>query len=193
VQGWGPRVGVLRGKDDLSGTLYLAYDDRYFYFALDVEDSSLIPFDSEAEEWKGDCLLIAIDTLGDGGDYFQHDDNLLSLALTLPKKKQQNQDQGKDDEPDGKFFVKRKDDGSGAIYEAAIPWDSFIQHQADIDPSRGPREGFTFGFNVVVTDDDDGHGARKALSWTPSITLHKEKRKLWHGFVPGRFGKVICK
>jgi len=189
------RIGVLRGKEDLSATLYLGYDDRYFYFALDVDDSSLVPYDSEKEEWKGDCLLIAIDALGNGGDGFQRDDNLLSLALTLPKKnkKPEEEEEDEENEPDGRYFVKRKDDGTGAVYEGAIPWQAFIEHSADIDPVRGPKEGFTFGFDVIVADDDDNDGAKKALSWTPGVTLHREKRKLWNGFVPGRFGKVICR
>jgi outer membrane protein assembly factor BamB/tetratricopeptide (TPR) repeat protein len=193
VQGTG-RSGLVRGREDLSATLYMGYDDRYFYFALDVEDSVLMPYDSESEDWRGDCLLIAIDALGDGGDSFRRDDNLLSLALTLPKKnKRPDEEEDEENEPDGRYFVKRKDDGTGAVYEGAIPWRAFIEHQADIDPVRGPKPGFTFGFDVLVTDDDDGAGARKALSWTPGVMLHREKRRLWSGFVPGRFGKIICR
>jgi outer membrane protein assembly factor BamB len=194
VQG-GDGVAVLRGRDDLSAVLYLGYDARFFYFALDVDDSSLVPYDSEAEEWKGDCLLIAIDSLGNGGDYFMRDDNLLSLALTLPKKNKdpEEAEEEEEGEPEGKYFVKRKDDGSGATYEVAIPWSSFAERNADVDPETGPRPGFTFGLNIVVTDDDDGSGARKALSWTPSMGLHRNKQKLWQGFVPGRFARVTCK
>jgi outer membrane protein assembly factor BamB/TolA-binding protein len=193
IQGY-DRLGIWRGDDDLAGTLYLGWDQKNFYFALDVEDSALVPYDSESQTWKGDCLLIALDTLGNGGAFFQPDDNLLSLALTLPKKKKQPDEEAKEEEPEGKFFVKRKDDGSGAIYEAAIPWRSFVDKGAQIDLATGPKEGrFVFGLNIVVTDDDDNRGARKALCWTQSLTLHREKAKLWHGFVPRRFAKIILK
>jgi len=185
------RPGILRGEEDLSATLYLAYDERYFYFALDVEDSILQPYDSEAPEWKGDCLLIAIDSLGNGGDFFLRDDNLLSLALTLPRK-QKPAEEEEESEPEGKYFVRRKDDLSGCVYEVAMPWKTFRDHGCDIDLEVGPKAGFTFGFNVVLTDDD-GRGANKALSWTPSIWLHKDRAKLLHGFIPGRFGKVILR
>lgn len=191
IQGQEP-VGIWRGEDDLGGTLWLGWDQKGFYFALDVEDSSLVPYDSEADEWKGDCLLIALDTLGNEGDFFKPDDNLLSLALTLPKKNKP-QDEGEEEEPEGKFFVKRKDDGSGAIYEAAIPWSAFNEKGAQIDLATGPRAGQTFGFNVLVTDDDDRGGARKVLSWTPAVGLHREKAKLWQGFVPRRFAKIVLK
>jgi outer membrane protein assembly factor BamB/tetratricopeptide (TPR) repeat protein len=178
------------GKEDLSARLYMSYDRDNFYFALDVRDSILRPYDSEAKEWKGDCLLIAIDALNNGGYWFKRDDTLLSLALTLPKKKKKK---GEDEEPkpEGKYFVKRKEDGSGAIYEAQIPWAVFRKNGARIGP-EGPKEGFSFGFNVILTDDDEGN-ALKALSWTPGVILHRSKNRLWHGFVPQNFGKVVLK
>ncbi|GIW71590.1 MAG: hypothetical protein KatS3mg102_1132 [Planctomycetota bacterium] len=192
VQGYS-EVAVLRGRDDLSARLFLGYDDRYFYFALDVDDDRLVPYDSEAEVWKGDCLLIAIDSRGDGGEYFQRDDNLLSLALTLPRRNRNPGEEEREDEPEGKYFVKRKDDGSGATYEVAIPWSMLAERGAQIDPLRGPSPGFAFGFDVVLIDDDDGRGSRKALSWTPAIALHREKHRLWQGFVPGRFARIVCR
>ena len=125
------------GREDLSARLYMSYDRNNFYFALDVRDSILRPYDSEAKEWKGDCLLIAIDALNNGGYWFKRDDTLLSLALTLPKKKKKK---GEDEEPkpEGKYFVKRKEDGSGAIYEAQIPWAVFRKNGARIGP-EGPK------------------------------------------------------
>ncbi|MHC4392214.1 MAG: outer membrane protein assembly factor BamB family protein, partial [Planctomycetota bacterium] len=193
VQGLEGADAVLKGDDDLAGTLYVSYDDRYFYFALDVTDSTLIPYDSEDETWQGDCLLMAIDPKGNGGDYFMRDDILLSLALALPKKNKQDpgeEEEEEDDEPEGKFFVKRKDDRSGAVYEAAIPWASFADRQAEIDPVLGPKAGFQFGLNLILTDDDDGSGARKVLQLAPAVNLHRVKQRLWQGLVPGRFLKV---
>src|SRR5262249_26331191 len=82
----GGRPGRWNGPEDLSAKLYMGWDDKYFYFALDVLDADLRPYDSEADRWIGDCLLIAIDCKNDGGFCFMRDDMLLSLALTLPKK-----------------------------------------------------------------------------------------------------------
>ena len=115
------------------------------------------------------------------------------LLCRRSQKKNKKPGEEEEEEPAGKYFVKRKDDGSGAVYEVAIPWTTFAEKGADIDPAAGPKEGFSFGFNVVLTDDDDGRGAAKALSLTPSIALHREKSKLWQGFVPGRFAKIICR
>ncbi len=218
------RPGRWNGPEDLSARLYMGWDERYFYFAIDVMDGDLRPFDSESQKWIGDCLLIAIDTKNDGGYWFAPDDLLLSLALTLPKKKKdddkdkdkQNQD-GEDEgnkKPEGKFFVKRKDDGSGAVYEARIPWATFKANNTNGEGATG----FTFGFNIILTDDDgdrfgpqdlppgvdpktlpEGHregdfrGALKSLQLTPSVLLHEKKERLWQGYIPEYFAKITLR
>jgi outer membrane protein assembly factor BamB/TolA-binding protein len=201
--------GRWTGDEDLSAELYMGWDERSFYFALDVSDTNLRPYDSEDERWIGDCLLIAIDTLGNGGDVVLGDDVLLSLALTLPKKKDNEEEEEEEEEqaadedqkPEGTYFVRRKDDGSGAIYEAAIPWAIFAKHGVDLDPQAGPPTGFSFGFNIVLTDDDGDRadteggvrGAVKTLQITPSVLLHEEKSRLWQGYIPGRFAKITVR
>jgi hypothetical protein len=219
------RPGRWTGPEDLSAKLYMGWDDKYFYFTLDVMDSDLRPYDSEAPKWIGDCLLIAIDTKNDGGFWFAPDDVLLSLALTLPKKKKDEDKDKKDgdaeekNKPEGKYFVKRKDDGSGAVYEAEIPWSLFVQNGAvGVDAVKGPPPGFTFGFNVILTDDDgdrigpqdippgvdpktlpegkregDFRGALKTLQLTPSVLLHEKKERLWQGYIPEYFAKITLK
>ncbi|RMG07855.1 MAG: hypothetical protein D6731_22900 [Planctomycetota bacterium] len=201
----GAPPGRWTGLEDLSARLYLGWDEKNLYFALDVDDAHLRPYDSEAPNWVGDCLLIAVDCRGDGGDVVLGDDLLLSLALTLPKKKddEEEQDEEKEREPSGKYFVRKKDDNSGAIYEAAIPWTSFAENGASVDPAKGPRPGFSFGFNVVLTDDDGdrwGHGeeagprgALKTLELTPGVLLHREKSRLWQGYVPRRFARITLR
>ncbi|MDF1661550.1 MAG: PQQ-binding-like beta-propeller repeat protein, partial [Planctomycetota bacterium] len=193
-----------RGQEDLSAKLYMAYDDKNFYFALDVRDQDLRPYDSEAKRWIGDCLLIAIDCKNNGGQWYSRDDILLSLALTRPRKKKKKDQDPQDpkkaekekNRPSGKYFVKRKEDHSGVIYECKIPWSMFEKYGVTV-PKAGPPKGFTFGFNFVLTDDDGGRrgdgksaGALKALSWTPSLRLHADKSRVWQGYIPEYFGKV---
>jgi hypothetical protein len=145
------------------------------------------------------------------------DDVLLSLALTLPKKKdvkkddQQQQEEEEKQKPEGKYFVKRKDDGSGAIYEAAIPWSLWEKNGAAIDAKKGPAPGFQFGFNIILADDDgeriskeeedlaagkkegDWRGAQKTLELTPSVLLHEKKSRLWQGYIPEHFAKITVR
>jgi outer membrane protein assembly factor BamB len=221
----GGRPGRWNGPEDLSAKLYMGWDEKYFYFALDVLDADLRPYDSESDRWLGDCLLIAIDCKNDGGFRFMRDDMLLSLALTLPKKKKDEKEQKGDEEdankPEGKYFVKRKDDGSGAVYEAEIPWALFVKNGVTngIDPvTNAAQAGFTFGFNIVLIDDDgdryaredlppgakgdgsdgnpkegDFRGALKTLQLTPSVLLHERKDRLWQGYIPEYFAKITLK
>ena len=191
IVGSGPGPVPWQGTEDLSGRLYMGWDNHSFYFLLDVDDTYLRPYDSEAEEWKGDCLLIAIDPMNDGGYGNRLDDVLLTLALQAPRQREEEDDES--GKPKGKYFVKRKDDNSGVIYEAAIPWEMFMDRGVTIDPEKGPEPGFTFGFNPVLTDDDGDGKARKALSWTPGIRVHRLRELLFEEIVPKYYGKVTLK
>ena len=129
-----------------------------------------------------------IESRNDGGEGARSDDVLLSLALTLPKKKdeeeedpEKQEEEASEKKPEGRYFVHRKEDKSGAIYEVAIPWALFAKNGAQVVPGQVPPKGFTFGLNVCLTDDDgdradvadpdsDGRrGALKVLELTPGL------------------------
>ena len=59
--------------------------------------------------------------------------------------------------------------------------------------SRPPYDGFRFGFNLTLIDDDTPKGtkATKAVTWTQSLLVSDKKYKLMDGFVPSRMGTVI--
>ncbi len=189
------------GEEDLSAVLYTGWDEKYFYFALDVSDDVLYPYDRDAEYWKGDCLIIGLDPTNDQG-YQQHgNDQLMTLALTIPKrnkldkrKDKDGQDQeGDEDEdegrkPDGLFSVKKKEDDSGAIYEVGLPWKSFSS-----SVRQGPPPlGLTFGLSLLLTDDDTGQGATKTLSLNPCHLLPRNQKNspVWRFIIPYFFPKV---
>lgn len=197
IRGLGPGPVPWRGEEDLSGRLYMGWDNENFYFLLDVNDTYLRPYvaDKSEKEWKGDCLLIAIDPKNDGGYWNRGDDILVTLALQAPRKDEE-EDEEEEHEPKGKYFVKRKDDNSGVVYEAAIPWEMFRdQGVRELDPEKGPDPGFRFGFNPVLTDDDGLGQARKVLSWTPGIRVHRMKGHLYNPgeIVPEYYGKIFLK
>jgi hypothetical protein len=188
VQGVDSLIPGWDGSEDLSGTFFCAWDAKNFYFALDVRDSRPVPHNAEAERWIGDCLIIDIDPEGDGGLYPSGDDQMLTLFLSVrqaPKKA----DRGDRDErkPDGEYKVRVTDDRSGVVYEAAVPWASLGFDGED----RRVEPGAAFGFNVVVTDDDSGAGARQALSINASHLLSWERDRAWEGYVPDYFPKIV--
>ena len=201
------QTGEWDGAEDLAADLYTGWDDSYFYFVLDVNDDVLHPYDRDAEVWKGDCLLIGLDPTGDGG-YRQHgNDQLMTLALTVPKRKKDDkngqdeeedpgdpneneEEEGEDEEerakPEGKFSVKKKPDDSGAIYEVALPWENFSE------AGLSPAKGVSFGLSLLLTDDDTGQGATKTLSLNPCLLLPKSQKnsRLWRYIIPNFFPKV---
>jgi outer membrane protein assembly factor BamB/TolA-binding protein len=200
-----PGPGQLRdweGEEDLSAILYTGWDDHYFYFALDVEDDVLHPYDKDAENWKGDCLLIGLDPTGDGGFRQHGDDQLMTLALTVPKrkldkdkkKKEAGQDEEEDEDeshkPEGLFSVKKKDDDSGAIYEVGLPWSTFSS--ALQKNNLPPTPGYYFGLSLLLTDDDTGQGATKTLSLNPCHLLPRSQKNssVWRFIIPSFFPRV---
>lgn len=173
-----PRRRTWLGENDLSGKLYVGWDEKNFYFALNVRDTILRPMRGEEQEWVGDGLLISIDCDNDGGFGFSFGrDLLLTLGLTIKPKPQR-----KDQIPKGNYAVERKEDNSGTVYEVAIPW-SYIKWIQ-------PKHKTVFGFNVTVTDDD-GQKVLKVLNWTPGLFFYRRVPLLERGYTPEYFGDVV--
>lgn len=198
----GQEDDIWKGREDLSATLYTGWDATHFYFAMDVEDNQIYPYDKDAQYWRGDCLVIGIDPTGDGGMHHRPGDQLLTLALTVPNRKADKDREGEEGEeeeeeeeknkPDGIYTVKKKDDNSGVIYEVAIPWsllDDFADAGAAVQPNK------VFGLSLVVTDDDSGQGSTKMISSTPCHLLPREQsaHAIWKHLVPEYFPKVRLK
>ena len=177
VQGPNEDGSAWRGWRDLSVVMFTGWSDTGFHLALDVTDDSIHPYDRDAEQWLGDCLLMAFDFRGDGGLRPKGDDQLLTLALTVPPPPPPPPPAGEDPEdepeesedevtrPSGEFQVNRKADGSGVIYEVMIPWETFRDARGE---PPFPYPGTRFGLNIVLTDDDNGSGARSYFSLSGS-------------------------
>ncbi|MFH1421602.1 MAG: PQQ-binding-like beta-propeller repeat protein, partial [Planctomycetota bacterium] len=180
-------------KEDLSADLYLGYDNKNFYFILDVKDSILRPGEkNEREQWIGDTLLVTFDCLGDGTYSPMQDDYMISLGLSIPKPNMTDEERQEEEKskPAGEYFVKRKVDESGVYYEGAVPWTLFREKGCSIEEDKCPKAGFTFGINFILTDDDSGGGSRKTLNLTPGVILTRGKNP-WIVCYPKLFAKVI--
>ncbi len=193
-----------RGWRDLSVTMFTGWSDVGFHLALDVTDDSIHPYDRDAERWLGDCLLMAFDFAGNGGLRPQRDDQLLTLALTVPKPAPPGgaagEEEGDDPEdnpdeepsaenrPSGEFQVNRKSDGSGIIYEVTVPWETFREARGE---PHFPFPGTHFGLNLILTDDDTGNGASTYLSLSPGQMLQESSGSVWEVFAPEYFPQLM--
>ena len=182
IQGVPVHESRWKSPADLSAVLYAGWDEKHFYFAIDVNDDIHRTYTSERETWAGDGLIISIDCDNDGGYGYTFTGRDLLLTLALTRKDERKDEQDEDDTPKGAYRVRRKDDNSGTVYECAIPW-SYMK----MPP---PKPGQRFGFNITVTDDD-GDRASKAVSWTPGMILDRERALMIRGFTPAWFGDLL--
>gem|GEM_PF-2871803 len=177
------RVGRCTGRfwmgpNDLSAVLYLGWDASNLYLAVEVRDDVHSVHDFDSDEWRGDCLIVAIDPEHDRGYRLRGLDNVFWLGLAAKP------------QPDGgragigESNIKPSEDGAGVVYELAIPW-------ADIG-MREPRAGAAIGLNIMAIDGDTP-GNVKAVSWTPGLTQGRDKVMMMFGATPAWFGTVELK
>jgi outer membrane protein assembly factor BamB len=169
------------GRNDLSAVLYLGWDEKNLYMAVDVRDFVHQVHDFDADVWKGDCLVVSIDPEGNGGYQLRGSDNVFWLGLAAKQRKKPEDDR---EQLGGEHRVKIKEDESGVVYELALPW-------SDLAIQR-PRAGLRFRLNIMAIDDDAG-GPMKSVSWTPGMTQNRNKTMMSLGIAPELFGTVILK
>lgn len=160
------------GPEDLSAEIYLAYDDKYFYFGAKVYDDELIAKQKGPMIWANDSIQMAFDMASDatsaevGGapGYDTKNDYEFALALT-PGGSQAYcyHSPGLRLNGSGKFkmAIKRLEKQKQTIYEAAIPWN-------ELRPFS-PSAGAVFGYNATIFDPDYQHRALYWLEISPGI------------------------
>jgi len=193
-----------RGKRDLSLIVLAAWSDVGFHLALDVQDDSVQVYDKDLDYWNGDCLLLAFDYLGDGGTRPDSDDQLMTLALTVPNRRAPGGPGGggaggqqganpppppESNQPEGQFQVLRKGDGSGVVYEVMIPWTTFREAR---EQDSIPHPGMSFRMNLVLTDDDSGRASTTYMSLSTGQMLEERSNQtVWNVFIPERFPRLL--
>ena len=145
------------GPEELSGRLWMRWDDKNLYLAAKVRDRNFNPAATLGDLWASDAIEMAFDLSGsldkaakvtqialgqtrDGkARVFRYNPNATELA-------------------DAKIAIKR--DGMVTIIEAAVPW-------KDLSPAFVPKPGATisavFGFN----DCDEGI---RMMSWFNKVS-----------------------
>jgi len=170
------------GPDDLSATIFLAYDARSLYLAGRVKDDVLVHRNSMTW-WLGDAVELFLDTdaadrapeRGAPSPYNEDDYQIFLLPLNpevvwgVHKPKP-----GESGFTGVRVACTRRPDGYD--FEAAFPWHNF--------PGVVARPGLEIGFNIALDDLDD-----------PADTL-TETYMVWNGQLgpsdsPDRFGTLV--
>ena len=138
--------GELKAEDGFEPGFWLAWDDKYLYFAAKVKDKELITTKEKDQIWQDDCIEIFVDPDLDGIEWNNKKDFQIGLSPSGPAKKPQVWCwfQGVSGEPD--ILVASKTEGTGGyIIEAAIPWE-FLH--------KSPKKGDIIGVSVAFHDKD---------------------------------------
>lgn len=197
LQGIGEIKIPWQDRSDLSGKLFLGWTEKGLHIAVEVSDDQVTVHNRDALNWTGDCLLMVLDTLGDGGQTPRSDDQVLTLAF-VPPRQQEDPEEEEDipgesaeelpfpedepEEPEGQHVVAHRGDQEGVTYEMMIPWSSILAQRDE--QMTEPWPGMKMRLGIAVTDDDTGTGATKYLGLTPGMVLHKVMERLWEGCCP---------
>jgi hypothetical protein len=147
--------GLILGDADLSAELHSQWDQDYLYFAVRVNDNALV-VDSGDSTWHDDAVEIGLDGLGDDVGW-QPDDHRYTVRVdgTLGD---MGTIQGSTN-----VITALQAVPAGYCLEMAIPWENL----GDV-PVGGGR---VMGFNLALSDDDDGGGYDARLVWESDSTF----------------------
>jgi hypothetical protein len=174
------------GTEDLSGKVYLAWDDKYLYLGVDVQDDTFLQENQGVLTWAHDCIQFAVDpTPGKPQEYdqmtmqYSKKNTEFILALTGDKTSvyrsvswDKNRPAGDVKPGDVELVVKKTK--TGAVYEAAFTWESLFISK--------PKAGQVIGLALTINDKDRKDGPFKGFQWFGGILNSKD---------PGIFGQVV--
>lgn len=151
------------GKEDLSVTAWLGWNEQVLYYAAQVtDDQHFVDRDDVLGFWQSDCIQLAIDPENDSLNSFDEDDVEIGFVLgkdkpyvymTVPIRKEIVCD------------VAMKRIGMETIYEVAIPWS-----ELGIQP---PQPGKVMAINFIV-NENEGMGRIYWMGLSPGIAESKQ-------------------
>ena len=153
-----PGVG-WSSPDDLSAKAWVAWDDRYLYFAARVHDKiHFAPNDGPDGFWNGDSIQLAIDPLNDAGPAGGYDKDDVEFGLVIGP----NGAKAVQTIPTSRTLdvpVVGHVEGSETTYAVALPWNLV---------GAKPAAGKVLGFNFIV-NQNNGNGRAYWMGLTPGI------------------------
>ncbi len=160
---------IWKGVKDLSGKVFVKWDNANLYIAADVNDN--IPLKNAKTKnniWNGDAIemTIGLNTSADPDrDSFVKGDKQIGFGTGNGANiKPSIWDWTSAKIPEGSSIVVKKKTG-GYILEAKIPWSSM----AAFVPSTGTKLGFD-----CAIDDSDSEGRTKQLVWNGDYMFYKD-------------------
>ncbi len=144
-------TGAYRGPQDLSGLLYVAWDDTHLYLAFQVTDDQFVQQASGRYLYRGDSTEILVDTnlLGDqNARVLNLDDYQLGFSPGNPV--------GQNPEV-WLWYPRSMERRATEVRIAALPWAHGYQIEVAVPWSTlgvYPQAGLRLGFNAAISDND---------------------------------------
>ncbi|MFH1368572.1 MAG: glucoamylase family protein [Elusimicrobiota bacterium] len=150
--------GEISSKDDLSGSIGMAWDENYIYFAANVTDDKLMATENPAEIYRGDCIELYLDTKTKGKNFAWGDQEYFQIGLApgcalgrpIAYAWFQNGEQS------NSIRIQSNKTEKGYTLEVAI--------KADFLRMR-PELGNEIGMSAALHDLDKTEGGDKKLNW----------------------------
>lgn len=162
---------VWRGPKDLSGKIFVAWDDTYLYIGADVNDDKPINNTKTSNNiWNGDAVEITIGlnpNADPNRDTFVRGDRQIGFSTGNGSNiKPSVWDWTNARVPEGSQVVVSKKQG-GYILEAKVPWTSLMS-------SFVPQAGLKLSFDCAIDDSDDGKSRSKQIVWNGDYMFYKD-------------------
>lgn len=151
---------VVTNAEDFSATWQATWDDEKFYLAIDVTDESLND-SAGAAAWQNDVVEVYfnMDNVRAPAGHARTGDNY-QYAFNWNKLDEQNVT------PNGSFegieWTQINTD-KGYVVEVAFPWETLT--------TLTIGEGFTFGFDIAINDNDGGETYDAVSYWNSDHAL----------------------
>ncbi len=160
------------GKEDLSATGFIKWDDENLYLCVEVIDDVFTQKETGGDIWKGDSIQFALDFMREHDD-IRKGHHEFGFALSNDTRTGWRWFSAFE-MPVGRFDnakVAIVPSQNGMIYELAFPW-------SDILPAnRKPYPGEVFGFGLIVNDTDND-STRGWIEYMQGIGLTKDPNLL---------------
>ncbi len=165
------------GKDDLSVTAYIGYDEEIFYFAALCKDN-VFKAEKTSTHWNGDSIQLAFwhdatDNKFKPGSYpipfTEFGVNFFEGKAGAYRSKVQTANIKTGDVTGLNLLIDAKD--GETVYELSIKWKDLFGYEFS------PKAGDSLGFGFLV-NDNDGSGRRGWIEYAEGIGNVKDTNKL---------------
>lgn len=161
------KIKDYKGVKDLSGLIWLGWDDRNLYVAAEIEDDKHSQTTGGEKGWQGDGIQMSVAELPDGKGVPEWNEFGICLAPSGPEVYRSIGPDGLKEGlvKDAKAQIRRE--GTSTIYEFAIPWTEL----APASPSAG-----AILFSILV-NENDGKKREGWIEWGAGIGNDKNPDK----------------